>query len=135
MQLNSIEAIKTAVSLGLGAAFVSLSAIEKEIPLIIWGENSAEEYGGQENLKGRYMSNKWRTYYGNSHNTSAIDWIDHNLKIKDLYPYNLPKQTEIKQKKIKEIFLGYYFKCDPDTTYAFSKKYGFKSAAKPKVGL
>nr|QXM16394.1 lysR transcriptional regulator [Chaetoceros gracilis]QXM17246.1 lysR transcriptional regulator [Chaetoceros muellerii] len=33
MQLNSIEAIKTAVSLGLGAAFVSLSAVEKEIQL------------------------------------------------------------------------------------------------------
>lgn len=33
MQLNSIEAIKTAVSLGLGAAFVSSSAIEKEITL------------------------------------------------------------------------------------------------------
>ena len=33
MQLNSIEAIKTAVSLGLGAAFVSSSAIEKEIEL------------------------------------------------------------------------------------------------------
>lgn len=33
MQLNSIEAIKTAVSLGLGAAFVSSSAIEKEVKL------------------------------------------------------------------------------------------------------
>lgn len=33
MQLNSIEGIKTAVSLGLGAAFVSSSAIEKEIAL------------------------------------------------------------------------------------------------------
>ena len=33
MQLNSIEAIKTAVSLGLGAAFVSSSAIEKEVQL------------------------------------------------------------------------------------------------------
>jgi DNA-binding transcriptional LysR family regulator len=33
MQLNSIEAIKTAVSVGLGAAFVSSSAIEKEIKL------------------------------------------------------------------------------------------------------
>jgi len=33
MQLNSIEAIKTAVGLGLGAAFVSSSAIEKEIEL------------------------------------------------------------------------------------------------------
>ena len=33
MQLNSIEAIKTAVSLGLGVAFVSASAIEKELEL------------------------------------------------------------------------------------------------------
>lgn len=33
MQLNSIEAIKTAVSLGLGVAFVSSSAIKKEIEL------------------------------------------------------------------------------------------------------
>lgn len=33
MQLNSIEGIKTAVGLGLGAAFVSSAAIEKEIKL------------------------------------------------------------------------------------------------------
>ena len=33
MQLNSIEGIKTAVGLGLGAAFVSSSAIEKEMEL------------------------------------------------------------------------------------------------------
>lgn len=33
LQLNSIEGIKTAVSLGLGAAFVSSSSIEKEIKL------------------------------------------------------------------------------------------------------
>jgi DNA-binding transcriptional LysR family regulator len=33
LQLNSLEGIKTAVSLGLGAAFVSSSAIEKELEL------------------------------------------------------------------------------------------------------
>ena len=33
LQLNSIEAIKTAVSVGIGAAFVPSSAIEKEIEL------------------------------------------------------------------------------------------------------
>lgn len=33
LQLNSIEGIKTAVSLGLGAAFLSSSAIEKEIKI------------------------------------------------------------------------------------------------------
>ena len=33
LQLNSIESIKTAVSLGVGAAFVSSLAIEKEVQL------------------------------------------------------------------------------------------------------
>lgn len=33
MQLNSIEGIKTAVSLGLGVAFISSSAVEKEVQL------------------------------------------------------------------------------------------------------
>ena len=33
MKLNSIEGIKTAVSLGLGAAFISSSTIEKELQL------------------------------------------------------------------------------------------------------
>ena len=33
MQLSSIEGIKTAVSLGLGAAFVSSSAVKKEMEL------------------------------------------------------------------------------------------------------
>ena len=29
--------------------------------------------------------------------------------------------------KIKSIFLGDYFKWDPELTYKFSKKYGFKN--------
>ncbi len=33
MELNSIEAIKNAVQAGLGAAFVSVSAIEKELQI------------------------------------------------------------------------------------------------------
>ena len=33
IQLNSIEGVKTAVSLGLGAAFMSTSAVGKEIKL------------------------------------------------------------------------------------------------------
>ena len=35
MDLNSIEAIKNAVQSGLGAAFVSVSAISKELELNI----------------------------------------------------------------------------------------------------
>ena len=111
------------------------TAIEKKIPLIIWGENSAEEYGGEEKLKGKFLTNKWRKVYGNTNNTSAFDWIDKKLSKKDMIPYTLPKQEKINKKKIKEIFLSYFFKWDPKKTYLFSKKYGFKPALKPKTGF
>ena len=42
----------------------------------------------------------------------------------------------MKKKKIgvKEVLLGYYFKWNPQKTFNISRKYGFKSAAKPKTG-
>jgi len=73
MQLNSIEAIKTAVSLGLGVAFVSASAIEKEIKL------QTLEIITIENLKitrtlsilinpGCYRSKAFEFFYNELHN-------------------------------------------------------------------
>jgi DNA-binding transcriptional LysR family regulator len=43
MELNSIEAIKNAVQAGLGAAFVSVSAIEKELQMGILHRTSIED--------------------------------------------------------------------------------------------
>ncbi len=43
MELNSIEAIKNAVQSGLGAAFVSVSAIEKELQMGVLHKSQMEE--------------------------------------------------------------------------------------------
>ena len=43
MELNSIEAIKNAVQSGLGAAFVSVSAIEKELQMGVLHKSKMEE--------------------------------------------------------------------------------------------
>jgi DNA-binding transcriptional LysR family regulator len=43
MELNSIEAIKNAVQAGLGAAFVSISAIEKELQMGVLHRARVEE--------------------------------------------------------------------------------------------
>ena len=110
-------------------------AIEKKIPLIIWGENSADEYGGKKYLKGPKMTNKWRSVYGLTHKTHARDWIDKTLSRADLDPYFLPTQKKILSNGIKEIFLGYYFKWDPNISYKIAKSYGFKSSKKAKLGL
>ena len=116
-------------------AFTVRTAIEKKIKFIIWGENSADEYGGKNYLKGKYMTNEWRKYYGVNNGTSAEYWIDQKIKYKNIYPYKLPSQKKIKKNKIKEIFLGYFFKWDPKKIYKISKKYGFRSSDKPKTGI
>ena len=110
-------------------------AIEKDIPLILWGENSAYEYGGHKSFKGKSMNNKWRKVFGVNEGKPINYWLDKNLTERDLYPYKIPDTKKINEKKIKEVFLGYYFEWSPKKIFDISKKFGFKSAKKPKTGF
>lgn len=111
------------------------TAIEKKIRLIFWGENAADEYGGKKEVRGKFMTNKWRKFYGVTNGTSIDFWYDKYLNEKNTFPYKLPSNQEIKKNKITEIFLGYFFKWDPKKIFEFSKKFGFKKLNKPKTGL
>lgn len=111
------------------------TAIEKNIKLIIWGENTADEYGGKKHLKGKYMNNDWRKFFGVNNNTSIDYWYDKKIDYKNSFPYKLPTQKEINKNKIKEVFLGYFFKWDPKKIFNISKKFGFTKLDKPKTGI
>ena len=111
------------------------TAIEKKIKLIIWGENTADEYGGKKYLKGKYMNNEWRKYFGVNNNTKINYWYDKTINYKSSFPYKLPSQKEIDKNKIKEVFLGYFFKWDPKKIFKISKKFGFTKSKKPKTGI
>ena len=111
------------------------TAIEKNIKLILWGENAADEYGGKKKLMGQFMTNEWRKYYGVNNGTTISFWFDKVLNFKNLFPYKIPSQQEISKNKIKEVFLGYFFKWDPKKIFYISKKYGFKNLKKPKTGV
>ena len=110
-------------------------AIEKNIKLILWGENAADEYGGKKSLKGKYMTNEWRKYFGVNNNTTIDHWFDKFLNYKNTFPYEIPSQKEINRNKIKEVFLGHFFKWDPKKVFNISKKFGFKKLKKPKTGI
>ncbi len=110
-------------------------AIEKKIPLILWGENSAYEYGGDRKFKGYEMTNKWRENFGVNEGKNISYWFDDNLNKKNLDFYSIPSSELIKKFKINEIFLGYFFDWSPKKIYNISKKYGFKKSNKPKTGL
>ena len=103
------------------------------IPLIVWGENSAYEYGQklEVDLSGS-MSNSWRKNYGVNNNTIISDWVGPGLKKKDLISY-IPGNN--KNNKVLEIFLGNFIRWDPVKIYIFSKKIGFRQNNKAKIGI
>ena len=85
-------------------------AVKYKIPLIIWGENSALEYGGSSNrLKGSRMDSAWRKKFGNYYNLNLKKWFKKSLKLKDLNIYTIPNSKKIKNTNINEIFLGHFF--------------------------
>lgn len=128
----------TAIPMHMALFNIPLTIATKfEIPLIVWGENSAFEYGSKnEELTGFQLDNKWLSQFGVTHGTTASDWVSENLTRKELTPYFSPNESELEEKGIKAIFLGYYFKWDVETSLTVSLKHGFQVRKEgPKVGL
>ncbi len=103
-----------------------------EIPLIVYGENSASEYGYEKfSDTGLYLNDSWVKKYGVNHNTTNNDWHDKILKNKDTIAYNNEGNRSFKP---LSIFLGEFLKWDVKKSFAVAKKNGFKQLDKPKTG-
>jgi N-acetyl sugar amidotransferase len=100
------------------------------IPLIVWGENSAFEYGNPADVAtGFELDAAWLRKYGVTHGTSAADWVGPELSAKDLTPYFGPTAAELAAFRPKAIFLGYYLPWDVELTRDVALAHGFRTAA------
>jgi N-acetyl sugar amidotransferase len=104
-------------------------AVQFRIPLIVWGENSAVEYGGDSACQGHRLDRAWLRTYGVTHGTTAADWVDEELSAKDLAGYFGPDADNLEELGIRAVFLGHYFRWDPDASYGIAKAHGFKASA------
>jgi N-acetyl sugar amidotransferase len=111
-------------------------AVMFNIPLVIWGENSAFEYGtADEELKGFKLNAKWLKQYGVTHGTNAQDWIADDLTEKELTPYFGPTDEELDEAGVRAVFLGHYFRWDTETSLKAALAHGFKVREEgPKTG-
>ncbi len=111
-------------------------AVRFEIPLVVWGENSAFEYGGTEDeRKGFQLDDDWLRKYGVTHGTTARDWVADNLSEQELTAYFGPSETELQQADVLAVFLGYYFPWDPETSLTAAVQNGFQVRQQgPKTG-
>lgn len=127
----------TAIPMHLALFSIPLQlAVRYEIPLVVWGENSAFEYGGtEEERTGFRLDGRWLKKYGVTHGTTAADWVEPDLTTKELLPYVAPSEAELKAKGVLAVFLGYYFPWDPETSLAVARSNGFQARAEgPKTG-
>lgn len=111
-------------------------AVRFEIPLVVWGENSAFEYGATDDeLKGFKLDVSWLKVYGVTHGTTAQDWVSPELTAKELTPYFGPSEAELKKAGVLAVFLGYYFPWDPAVSLKVAQAHGFQvRVAGPKTG-
>jgi N-acetyl sugar amidotransferase len=118
----------TAIPMHLALFNIPLAiAVRFRVPLVVWGENSAVEYGAAERTHGGHrLDAAWLATYGVTHGTTADDWIDGELNRKDLNAYFGPHPDELESLGVHAVFLGHYFPWDPATTYAVAKKHGFR---------
>lgn len=107
-----------------------------KIPLIVFGENSAFEYGMNEKEDSFSVTPEWIDLYNATVGTKIEDWFSNDFPENDLTLYRRPKDEDLKKSNIKAIFLGHYFEWDPKNTKILAEKAGFQSSKEgPKIGL
>jgi len=118
----------TAIPMHMAMFSIPLTiAVRFDIPLVVWGENSAVEYGeGDEGLGGSRMDARWLRTYGVTHGTTARDWVSGELTERELTPYFGPDEAELEAKGFLAIFLGHYFPWDPQTSLEVALAHGFQ---------
>lgn len=111
-------------------------AVRYRIPLVVWGENSAAEYGTtDERLTGARLDAEWLRRYGVTAGTTARDWISDELSERDLAPYFGPSAQELEEADVRAVFLGHYYPWDPERTYEVARAHGFEAAGAARTGL
>ncbi|MCA8974162.1 MAG: N-acetyl sugar amidotransferase [Planctomycetes bacterium] len=111
-------------------------ALDRGIPLVVYGENSAFEYGSDDqSLAGRVVDQRWLERFGVTAGTKAEDWIDAALTAADLAPLRTPTAAELAAQPLQVVFLGWFFAWDPRRSLRIAQQHGFSGrAAGPRVG-
>jgi hypothetical protein len=111
-------------------------ALAHEIPLVVYGENSAFEYGSEDpSLAGSRVDPAWLKTFGVTAGTTAEDWIGEDLSARDLAPLLTPPPELVAARDLHVLFLGHYFPWDPQTSLRVAEAHGFRArAAGARVG-
>ena len=111
-------------------------AVQFNVPLIVWGENSQNEYGGPAAAgENNVLTRRWLEEFGGLLGLRVSDLVGREgIEAKHLIQYSYPSDEELAQVGVTGIFLGYYLPWDGYQNALFSQAHGFETYHKPVEG-
>jgi len=103
------------------------AAVQFNVPLIIWGENSQNEYGGPASAaENNILTRRWLEEFGGLLGLRVSDLIGMDgIEAKHLIPYTYPSDEDLAKVGVTGLFLGYYLPWDVLSNALIAQAYGF----------
>jgi N-acetyl sugar amidotransferase len=103
------------------------AAVQFNVPLIVWGENSQNEYGGPAAAaQNNVLTRRWLEEFGGLLGLRVSDLVGPDgFEARHLIPYTYPEDAELQRVGVSGIFLGYYIPWDGYSNALLSQAHGF----------
>jgi N-acetyl sugar amidotransferase len=104
-------------------------AVHLHVPLLIWGENSQNEYGGPAaSQESNVLDRKWLEEFGGLLGLRVSDLIGTDgIERRDLVQYTYPSDADLRSVGVTGLFLGYYFPWDGYQNALIAQGFGFET--------
>ncbi|MEZ0328306.1 MAG: N-acetyl sugar amidotransferase [Dissulfuribacterales bacterium] len=104
-------------------------AVQFNVPLIIWGENSQNEYGGPaSDTENNILDRRWLEEFGGLLGLRVSDLVGvEGIEKKHLIPFTYPSDEELRRVGVTGLFLGYYLPWDGYSNALLAQGFGFNT--------
>jgi N-acetyl sugar amidotransferase len=105
------------------------AAVQFNVPLIVWGENSQDEYGGPAAAaQNNVLNRRWLEEFGGLLGMRVVDLIgQEGIEAKHLLHYTYPSDEELARVGVTGLFLGHYLPWDGLSNTLIAQGHGFAS--------
>lgn len=112
------------------------AAVQFGVPLIVWGENPQNEFGGPAAAsKNNILNRRWLEEFGGLLGLRVSDLVGmEGIEARHLIPYTYPSDEELARVGVTGIYLGYYIPWDGYSNALIAQAHGFKTFDKTVEG-
>jgi N-acetyl sugar amidotransferase len=105
------------------------TAVQFGIPLIVWGENPQNEYGGPASTgNAKILDRRWLEEFGGLIGLRVSDLVGvDGLSARDLIQFAYPSDDDLRRVGVTGVFLGYYFPWDGFSNALYAQAFGFET--------